>query len=112
MLDLVSRAPVNRQVTDALRQMLRRGAYAPGETLPTPAELAVALAVNPQAVRDAYETLSREGFLRVEEDRAEVIPPPDETFALLEHWDEATVQLLSRGFPKTALEQRLKEARA
>lgn len=110
MLDLISRAPVEQQVTDALRQMLRRGAYEVGETLPTATELAVALAVNPQAMKQAYETLSREGLLRLEEARAEVLPMPDETERLLEHWDAATVQLLDAGYPKQSLEQRLKEA--
>lgn len=112
MLDLVSRAPVNRQVADALRQMLRRGAYAAGELLPTATELAVAMAVNPKAVQEAYETLAEEGFLTLNDGRAEVLPPVDETFRLLEHWDETTVQLLRKGFPKTELELRLKEARA
>lgn len=110
MLDFISRAPVEQQVTDALRQMLRRGAYEAGEILPSPAELAVAMAVNPKAMKEAYETLGQEGLLRLEETRAEVLPMPDETERLLEHWDAATVQLLGAGYPKQSLEQRLKEA--
>lgn len=112
MLDFVSRAPVSRQVTDALRQMLRRGAYTPGELLPTPKELAVALAVNPSAVTEAYRALAEEGFLCLREEGAEVLETLSETDELLEHWDETTVQLLRAGFPKTVLELRLKEARA
>lgn len=111
MLDLRSYSPVRRQVADALRQMLRRGAYAPGEQLPTPEELAVAMAVNPKAVREAYALLAEEGYLSLTEDRAEVLETLSETDALLEHWDETTVQLLRAGFPKNALEVRLKEAR-
>lgn len=111
MLDFVSRTPVHRQVTDALRQMLRRGAYVQGEVMPTSSELAVAMAVNPKAVQEAYETLAAEGYLSLEQGKAEVLKFPDETEQLLEHWNKTTVQLLRMGFPKNQLEQRLKEAR-
>lgn len=65
MIPLSSRdsRPVWDQVTDGLTALLRRGAFLPGESLPPPEELAWQMALNPNAVRRAYETLAQRGVL-------------------------------------------------
>lgn len=55
--------PVWDQVTQGLLQLLRKGAFLPGEALPPPEELARKLVLNPVAVRQAYATLEDRGFL-------------------------------------------------
>lgn len=55
--------PVWDQVTQGLLQLLRKGAFLPGEALPSPEELARKLVLNPVAVRRAYAALEDRGLL-------------------------------------------------
>src|SRR5258708_4907872 len=55
--------PIARQIEDQLRRQILDGVLRPGEELPTVRCLAVALAVNPHVVEEAYGTVEREGFL-------------------------------------------------
>lgn len=65
MIPLSSRQerPVWDQVTDGLLWLVNAGAFAPGEALPTPEELAWQMVLNPNAVRAAYERLTQQGVL-------------------------------------------------
>jgi GntR family transcriptional regulator len=51
------------QIRTQVRDLIAAGALATGEQLPTVRSLAVELAVNPAAVREAYTELEQEGFL-------------------------------------------------
>lgn len=68
MIPLTSRqtGPVWDQVADGLEQLLRVGAFLPGETLPSPEELAWQMVLNPGAVRAAYDRLTAQGALEKE----------------------------------------------
>lgn len=72
MIPLTSRqaGPVWDQVADGLEQLLARGAFLPGETLPSPEELAWQMVLNPNAVRSAYDRLAEEGILAQDETAA------------------------------------------
>lgn len=65
MIPLTSRqaGPVWDQVADSLERLLACGAFLPGETLPSPEELAWQMVLNPNAVRSAYDRLERQGKL-------------------------------------------------
>lgn len=65
MIPLTSRepGPVSAQVAQSLAGLLDRGAFLPGEALPRPEELAWQMALNPRAVRRAYEALADQGRL-------------------------------------------------
>ena len=55
--------PVWDQVAQGLLQLLQKGAFLPGESLPPPEELARQMVLNPTAVRRAYEDLTDRGVL-------------------------------------------------
>src|SRR5436305_402009 len=62
-LDPKTGVPIYRQIQDQIRYGIGSGKLLPGVQLPTVRCLAVALAVNPNAVEEAYGTVEREGFL-------------------------------------------------
>lgn len=72
MIPLTSRqaGPVWDQVADALERLLECGAFLPGETLPSPEELAWQMVLNPNAVRSAYDRLTGQGKLEQDETAA------------------------------------------
>lgn len=72
MIPLTSRqaGPVWDQVADGLEQLVVRGAFLPGETLPSPEELAWQMVLNPNAVRSAYDQLTQQGILAQDETAA------------------------------------------
>lgn len=114
MIPLSSREsrPVWDQVADGLRRLIANGGFLPGECLPAAETLAGQMAVNPGAVRAAYETLAGQGLLERQESGAMLVTqrgadgPRQE---LLNAWDETTVALLAGGYPRRELEKRLKE---
>lgn len=58
-----------RQISQALREDIGAGAYAPGERLPTEADLVRRFAVNRHTVRRAISDLQEDGLVRVEQGR-------------------------------------------
>ncbi len=55
--------PIYEQVRDGLRQLLVVGAIQPGDKLPSVRSLAAQLAINPNTIQRAYETLEQEGYV-------------------------------------------------
>lgn len=55
--------PIYEQVRDGLRQLLVTGAIQPGDKLPSVRQLASQLAINPNTIQRAYETLEQEGYV-------------------------------------------------
>ncbi len=70
MIPLAARdsLPVWDQVLLGLEDLLKKGAFRPGEALPPPTELARQLVLNPAAVRRAYAALVERGELTRGED--------------------------------------------
>ena len=55
--------PVYEQITDGIRKMIITHAIPEGEKLPSVRELASKFAINPNAVRKAYQELEEEGYV-------------------------------------------------
>ena len=61
--DIDERIDVERQVVRALSYEIARGAWASGDTVPSPHDLAEARVLNPRVVESAYAKLAEAGFL-------------------------------------------------
>jgi len=62
-VDPKSDVPVFRQLMDEVRSAVARGAYRPGEMLPSVRQMALQALVNPNTVARAYRELEREGIV-------------------------------------------------
>ncbi|MEH1124967.1 GntR family transcriptional regulator [Micromonospora sp. CPCC 206061] len=62
-LDRSSGVPTYLQLVQQVRHALRTGALAPGDKLPTAAEVVAQLAINPNTVLKAYRELERDGLV-------------------------------------------------
>ena len=63
VLDRGSRVPLQRQMYDAIRQMVLTGGLRPGDRLPASRELAEMLDVSRVTVSLTYDQLTAEGYL-------------------------------------------------
>lgn len=55
--------PIYEQVRDGLRRLIITGAIPPGDKLPSVRAMAGQLAINPNTIQRAYETLEAEGYI-------------------------------------------------
>ena len=62
-LDYRDARPIYEQVRDGLRRLMVTGASQEGEKLPSVRSLASRLAINPNTIQWAYESLEAEGYL-------------------------------------------------
>jgi GntR family transcriptional regulator len=74
-IDRASPLPVYVQLAEQIRLLVRRGAIAPGDPLPTVRELAVALNLNANTVTRVYRDLQQEGLLRLERGLGTFVAP-------------------------------------
>ena len=65
--------PIYVQLRDQILQAVRSGLLAPGERLPTMRQVAVALKVDLNTVRHAYDELERAGALTLERGRGSFV---------------------------------------
>ncbi len=61
-----SAVPIYAQLSEQIRLLIRRGALAPGDSMPTVRSLAVELGINANTVARVYRDLQRESLLRLE----------------------------------------------
>ena len=61
-LDYRDARPIYEQVRDGLRRLMVTGAIQEGEKLPSVRSLASRLAINPNTIQRAYESLEAEGY--------------------------------------------------
>ena len=54
--------PIYEQVRDGLRRLIITGAIPPGDKLPSVRAMAGQLAINPNTIQRAYESLEQEGY--------------------------------------------------
>ena len=62
-LDYRDARPIYEQVRDNLRRLMVSGAIQEGEKLPSVRSLASNLAINPNTIQRAYESLEAEGYV-------------------------------------------------
>ena len=62
-LDYRDARPIYEQVRDGLRRLMVTGAIQEGEKLPSVRSLASRLAINPNTIQRAYESLEAAGYL-------------------------------------------------
>ena len=62
-LDYRDARPIYEQVRDGLRRLMVTGAIREGEKLPSVRTMAGTLAINPNTIQRAYESLEAEGYL-------------------------------------------------
>ena len=74
-LTLGGGAPIHRQIEQQLSQLIRSGALAAGEELPSVRAMAVGLAINPDAVEEAFAELEKTGYVTRSEGTGVLIAP-------------------------------------
>lgn len=89
--------PIYEQVKDGLRHLVVTGAIQTGDRLPSVRALASSLAINPNTIQRAYESLESEGYVYS-------IPVKGSFAAPNTGVDESRRQSLLRTFDQTAAE--------
>lgn len=105
--------PVYEQITDGIRKMIITHAIPEGEKLPSVRELASKFAVNPNAVRKAYQELEEEGYVCDREgermaasEKADCGTDPQRAAAGVRHGGNQTTEYVGkdRGIDRTYVE--------
>ena len=109
--------PIYEQVKDGLRHLVVTGALQAGDKLPSVRALASSLAINPNTIQRAYESLEREGYLYTVAGKGSFAAPQadvnaDRRARLLEQFDASAAELLFLGMTATELAARLQAAEA
>ena len=109
--------PIYEQVRDGLRHLVVTGALRPGDRLPSVRAMATSLAINPNTIQRAYESLEREGYLYTVAGRGSFAAPQsgvgdDRRALLLRDFDASAAELLFLGMTPGELARRLDEAAA
>ncbi|HJB81367.1 GntR family transcriptional regulator [Flavonifractor plautii] len=109
--------PIYEQVKDGLRHLVVTGALQAGDKLPSVRALATSLAINPNTIQRAYESLEREGYLYTVAGKGSFAAPQADVNAdrrerLLKDFDDSAAELLFLGMTAGELARRLDEAAA
>ena len=107
--------PIYEQVKDGLRHLVVTGALQAGDKLPSVRALASSLAINPNTIQRAYESLEREGYLYTVAGKGSFAAPQadvnaDRRARLLEQLDASAAELLFLGLTAGELAARLQAA--
>lgn len=95
MIDFGSGVPLNRQVTDNLRERIAQGEWAPGAFLPSEVDLAHEYSVGRDTLRKAFAALRSEGLILAGAPgrRSRVMPTPDRHVIWLGHDAEVATRM-------------------
>ena len=109
--------PIYEQGKDGLRHLVVTGALQAGDKLPSVRALATSLAINPNTIQRAYESLEREGYLYTVAGKGSFAAPQADVNAdrrerLLKDFDSSAAELLFLGMTAGELARRLDEAAA
>jgi len=111
-LDYRDARPIYEQVKDGLRRLMVTGVIREGEKLPSVRDMASTLAVNPNTIQRAYESLEAEGYLYSMPGKGSFAAPNtgvDEgrKNELLQTFDRTASELLFLGVSSAALRERI-----
>lgn len=116
MLNLYYRdaRPIYEQVRDNLRRLMVSGAIQEGEKLPSVRSLASNLAINPNTIQRAYESLEAEGYVYSIPGKGSFAAPrtgvdEERRDRLLGQFDSLTAELLYLGVTRDRLIARIRE---
>ena len=107
--------PIYEQVKDGLRHLVVTGAIQTGDRLPSVRALASSLAINPNTIQRAYESLEAEGYLYTVAGKGSFAAPQDgvnrvRRDAALGQVDSSAAELLFLGMTAEELTLRLRDA--
>lgn len=108
--------PIYEQVKDGLRHLVVTGAIQEGDQFPSVRALASSLAINPNTIQRAYESLELEGYLYTVQGKGAFASKRCDVASvrrerLLRQLDEAASELLFLGMTAEELAQRVSGAR-
>ena len=106
--------PIYEQVRDNLRRLMVSGAIQEGEKLPSVRSLASNLAINPNTIQRAYESLETEGYVYSIPGKGSFAAPrtgvdEERRDRLLGQFDSLTAELLYLGVTRDRLIARIRE---
>lgn len=112
-LDYRDARPIYEQVRDNLRRLMVSGAIQEGEKLPSVRSLASNLAINPNTIQRAYESLEAEGYVYSVPGKGSFAAPhtgvdQGRRDSLLGHFDTVTAELLYLGVTGEQLTARVR----
>ena len=107
--------PIYEQVKEGLRHLMVTGGLRAGDKLPSVRSLATSLAINPNTIQRAYESLESEGYLYTVAGKGSFASPqegvdPARRETLLVQFDASAAELLFLGMTAAELSQRLRQA--
>ena len=113
-LDYRDARPIYEQVRDNLRRLMVSGAIQEGEKLPSVRSLASNLAINPNTIQRAYESLEAEGYVYSIPGKGSFAAPrtgvdEERRDRLLGRFDSLTAELLYLGVTRDRLIARIRE---
>ena len=113
-LDYRDARPIYEQVRDGLRRLMVTGAIQEGEKLPSVRSLASRLAINPNTIQRAYESLEAEGYVYSIPGKGSFAAPrtgvdEERRDRLLGQFDSLTAELLYLGVTRDRLIARIRE---
>ena len=113
-LDYRDARPIYEQVRDNLRRLMVNGAIQEGEKLPSVRSLASNLAINPNTIQRAYESLEAEGYVYSIPGKGSFAAPrtgvdEERRDRLLGQFDSLTAELLYLGVTRDRLIARIRE---
>ena len=113
-LDYRDARPIYEQVRDNLRRLMVSGAIQEGEKLPSVRSLASNLAINPNTIQWAYESLEAEGYVYSIPGKGSFAAPrtgvdEERRDRLLGQFDSLTAELLYLGVTRDRLIARIRE---
>ncbi|MBS7218177.1 MAG: GntR family transcriptional regulator [Lawsonibacter sp.] len=112
-LDYRDARPIYEQVRDGLRRLMVTGVIREGEKLPSVRALASSLAINPNTIQRAYESLEAEGYVCSVPGKGSFAAPntgvdQGRRDALLGRFDTVTAELLYLGVTGEQLTARVR----
>ena len=112
-LDYRDARPIYEQVRDNLRRLMVSGAIQEGEKLPSVRSLASNLAINPNTIQRAYESLEAEGYVYSIPGKGSFAAPrtgvdEERRDRLLGQFDSLTAELLYLGVTRDRLIARIR----
>ena len=113
-LDYRDARPIYEQVRDGLRRLMVTGAIQEGEKLPSVRSLASRLAINPNTIQRAYESLEAEGYVYSIPGKGSFAAPrtgvdEERRDRLLGQFNSLTAELLYLGVTRDRLIARIRE---